>query len=427
MREPRPLDLELPGLERLAERRIDRAGPRLPIALAVARPFASPASSPPTNADCASIDDDEDVSDAIRRSCEAVCWIACACILLYYVSVLNLIAAALPITTSEQGAVIGAHQEGGLGQTGRGQPLYPAQSPPAPSRAVAAFPSVPADKSEPLPVEPVLNNWVTIEEADAATSVKPGTGKSFRDRATTALPCPACPEMVVVPRGSFLLGSASDEAWQDSWQKDLESPQVKIVIAKPFAVGRFAISFDEWAACVTDGACSTDPGDSGWGRANRPVINVSWSDAMEYVEWLSKKTGKSYRLMSEAEREYVARAGTTTPFWFGVTPSSKSANYAWDRTLPVNSLLPNAWGLYHVHGNVSEWTADCWNDNHSRHDGDAAPRLAGACNRRVVKGGSWFHSPIFIRSAFRGGLKSDLRDNLVGFRVARSLADNSKR
>ena len=136
--------------------------------------------------------------------------------------------------------------------------------------------------------------------------------------------CDTCPEMVVVPAGSFTMGSPASEKHRDSH----EGPQRRVSFARQFAVGKFAVTFDEWDACVADGGCNGyRPDDQGWGRGKRPVINVNWDDAKAYVAWLSRKTGKTYRLLSEAEREYVARAGTTTPFWWGSSISTSQANY----------------------------------------------------------------------------------------------------
>ncbi len=148
---------------------------------------------------------------------------------------------------------------------------------------------------------------VSVAKPQALLCVKPGSGQSFRD-------CPDCPEMVIAPSGSFLMGSPSDELKR----YDDEGPQHKVTIAEPFAVGKFAVTFAEWDACVAAGGCGGyQPKDEGWGRGDRPVINVSWDDAKAYASWLSKETGKTYRLLSEAEREYVARAATTTSFWSG--------------------------------------------------------------------------------------------------------------
>jgi hypothetical protein len=151
---------------------------------------------------------------------------------------------------------------------------------------------------------------------DLAFSVRPGSGRSFQD-------CTKCPEMVVVPAGSFTMGSPASELHRYSGES-----QLKVTIAESLAVSRFAITFDEWDVCVADGGCSNEtPSDQGWGRGKRPVIDVTWHSAKAYAAWLSRRTGKTYRLLSEAEWEYVARAGTTTPFWWGASISTTQANY----------------------------------------------------------------------------------------------------
>ncbi len=243
--------------------------------------------------------------------------------------------------------------------------------------------------------------------------------------------CDTCPEMVVVPAGSFTMGSPDDEKARG---KD-EGPQHPVTFARSFAVGRFAVTFDEWDACVADGGCSGyEPNDGGWGRGRRPVINVSWDDAKAYVAWLSRKTGKIYRLLSEAEREYVTRAGTTTPFWWGSSISTRQANYDDDgasgsgskgedrqQTLPVDSFQPNPWGLYQVHGNVSEWTEDCYHDSYEGAPSDGSAWTSGDCSRRVVRGGAWFDPPGNLRAASRGSDVATDWDGLEGFRLARTL------
>ncbi len=178
----------------------------------------------------------------------------------------------------------------------------------------------------------------------------PAPGKTFKE-------CPTCPEMVVVPAGKFMMGWGTDapNRAEDRRKGRFMMPQHLVTIAKPFAVGRFSVTFVEWDACAEDGGCNGyRPSDDGWGRERRPVINVSWQDATAYVEWLSRKTRAKYRLPTEAEREYFTRAGTTTPFWWGKDGTSKQASY-WNeatdapekrRTLPVNSFKPNRWGLF---------------------------------------------------------------------------------
>jgi formylglycine-generating enzyme required for sulfatase activity len=253
---------------------------------------------------------------------------------------------------------------------------------------------------------------------------RPGAGKTefFKD-------CPTCPEMVVVPAGTFTMGSPANEP-----ERSFGEAQVPVSIALPFAVGRFAVTFDEWDACVADDGCNRyKPAEAGWDRGKQPVINVNWDDAATYAAWVSRKTGKIYRLLSEAEREYVTRAGTTTPFWWGSSITTQQANYDGTftyaggskgeqrkRTTLVDSFEPNPWGLYNVHGNVWEWTEDCWYYKIKNH-GDGRASTTGSCISRVVRGGSWDDFPKYLRSASRkSGLHSS-RDKKYGFRLARTL------
>ena len=244
--------------------------------------------------------------------------------------------------------------------------------------------------------------------------------------------CDTCPEMVVVPAGSFVIGSPESE----SGRRMSEGPQHRVTFARQFAVGRFAATFAEWDACVADGGCNGyRPSDEGWGRGKRPVINVNWDDAKAYVAWLSRKTGKTYRFLSEAEREYVTRAGTTTPFWWGSTISTSQANYDGNytygsgskgehrkKTMPVNSFQPNPWGLYQVHGNVWEWTEDCRNESYRGAPIDGSAWTTCDPAKRVHRGGAWNGYPTYLRSAYRSYNPSGSRSNTEGFRVARTLA-----
>ena len=173
-------------------------------------------------------------------------------------------------------------------------------------------------------------------------------------------------------------------------RSDDEGPQHEVRIAKPFAVGRFQVTFDEWDACVAARGCKHRPKDEGWGRGKRPVINVSWEDAQAYVAWLSKKTGHQYRLLSEAEWEHAARAGTATRYPWGDEPGSNRANFdgsgsKWSgkQTAPVGSFEPNAFGLHDVIGNVLEWVQDCWNDGFR-----ALPQTA-VLGKRETAAGEW--------------------------------------
>ena len=247
-------------------------------------------------------------------------------------------------------------------------------------------------------------------------ALKPG--ETFRECANIR----DCPEMVVVPAGDFMMGD-------EEVRTGSENPQHKVTIAAPFAVSKFEVTFDEWDICVTYGDCHSQILDSRFGRGRRPVINVSWYDAQRYVAWLAKMTGKPYRLLSEAEWEYVARAGTKTAYSWGDEIGKGKANCLgcgseWDgkRTAPVGSFAPNAFGLRDMHGNVSEWVEDC---SHPKYDGAPADGSAwtegGDCLSRVVRGGGWDTNPGNLRSASRGSGRVFTQSNSVGFRVARKL------
>jgi formylglycine-generating enzyme required for sulfatase activity len=243
-------------------------------------------------------------------------------------------------------------------------------------------------------------------ERTAGSPVELPPGTFFRDGDD-------CPEMVVIPAGEFMMG---------------EGTQHKVTIARPFAVGKYPVTFDEWDACVNAGGTKYEPVDSGWGRGKRPVINVSWDDAQAYVAWLSKKTGMPYRLLSEAEWEYAARAGTTTRYPWGDEPDTNHANFRdsgsqWSgkQTSPVGSFEPNAFGLYDMIGNVWEWAQDCWNDSYKGAPSDGSAWESGNCGRRVVRGGSWGDLPEYVRVAYRSRVAPSNRNYIQGFRLARTV------
>ncbi len=256
--------------------------------------------------------------------------------------------------------------------------------------------------------------------------------------------CPECPEMVVVPAGSFLMGSPGHE--KD--RKEDEGPQHRVTIPSAFAVGKYEVTFDEWGACVAaDGCGGYQPKALVWAALTHPMIYVSWLDAKAYVGWLSRRTGHRYRLLSEAEWESASRAGTTTPFSTGPTITTDQANFDGNytndgspkgefrkKTLPVGSFSANGFGLHDVHGNVWEWVEDCWHRDYvgAPTDGRAWTSGCGAWVRRVVRGGSWYDFPWYIRSAFRvSNSVYNLNKSLnpvgirfmdrVGFRVAKTL------
>ncbi len=252
------------------------------------------------------------------------------------------------------------------------------------------------------------------EQAERERQRERQPGRRFKD-------CATCPEMVVVPTGSFMMGSPSSEKGRDSD----EGPQHRVRIAQPFAVGEYEVTFAEWDACVSAGSCNGhSPADRGWGRGQRPVIYVSWNDAQAYVKWLSNKTGKRYRLLSEAEWEYVARAGTETPFHFGVTISTDQANYNRNyqaQTVEVGSFPSNGYGLHDVHGNVDEWVQDCWNDSYLGVPTDGSAWTSGDCSGRVLRGGSWDSKQRNLHLADRDWGPTNYRSIRTGFRVARTF------
>jgi formylglycine-generating enzyme required for sulfatase activity len=254
---------------------------------------------------------------------------------------------------------------------------------------------------------------VTPSPATPAVGVYPAgrkAGDVFKD-------CDACPEMVVIPAGRFRMGDLNDGT------ADNEKPAYDVRIGYSFAVGKYAVTFSQWDACVSDGGCGGyRPGD--WGRGRLPVIYVSWDDAKRYVSWLSRKTGQSYRLLSESEWEYAVRAGTRTKYSFGNSISKRVANYGRviRKTVAVGSYQPNGFGLYDFHGNVWEWVEDCWHENYSGAPTDGASWVSGGdCRRRVLRGGFWSNGLRYLRAANRGWYYAVIRNYYFGFRVARTL------
>ncbi len=272
-----------------------------------------------------------------------------------------------------------------------------------------------------------LSGWPSGRHAAEARRLRDAAaapldvGDVFRD-------CAECPEMVVLPSGSFDMGSPSSE----ERRFDNEGPVHRVRIGYRLAVGKYEVTFAEWDACVDAGGCGRDPDDAGWGRGSRPVIFVSWEDAQEYVAWLNVRSGLSgsgaYRLLSESEWEYAARAGTRTARYWGSGIGRNNANCdgcgsRWDdrQTAPVGSFQANGWGLYDMLGNVWEWTRDCWNGSYAGAPSDGSAWETGNCSRRVLRGGSWLNGPWDLRAAFRVWSVSGIRFILFGFRVARTL------
>ena len=319
---------------------------------------------------------------------------------------------------------------------------------PAPMPTLAAAPSA----VSPAPTSGAGKLPLATTSQPAASTVPPRPGRSFRD-------CPDCPEMLVLPAGSFQMGSPLGEAGRD----DAEGPQ-RPVSVRSFALGRSQVTRAQFAAFVQATGHPSPPGCHVWngtswldtpGRGwaapdfaqddNHPAVCINWPDARAYVEWLASKTGRAYRLPSEAEWEYAARAGGTGARYWGQESDSacdyanvldKSArrqfryhssylihqcmdDYAY--TAPVARFKPNDFGLYDMLGNVWHWTADCWNDSHADAPADGSARSKGACSMHVLRGGSWNSPPRSVRAAFRARLESEVRFGDNGFRVARSL------
>jgi formylglycine-generating enzyme required for sulfatase activity len=262
--------------------------------------------------------------------------------------------------------------------------------------------------------------------------------REFRD-------CEQCPLMVELPPGRFVMGSpdSEEEAAGNGKRPEhtilAEKPQVEVEIEYPLAVGKFEVTFAEWDHCVDQGGCSYRPDDMGWGRGDRPVINLSRPDVQQYLDWLSRHTGQEYRLPSEAEWEYAARGGTSTARHWGDVLGTGNAvcdgcGSQWDKrsTAPVGSFAPNRFGLHDMLGNAREWIADCWHPTHEGHPGTGAARIEsspswkdGVCERPANRGASWGSFGWAIRAAgrnsWRPGPWSD-RESNYGFRVVRTVS-----
>ncbi len=271
-------------------------------------------------------------------------------------------------------------------------------------------------------------NVASALEAIDDLTLRPG--KTFKD-------CTHCPTMVVVPAGSYWQGSEDSS----TYALNKEKPQRMVTFSESFAVGVFEVTFAQWDQCATQGGCSVRPRDNGWGRDKRPVIMVSWNDAQEYVSWINQQTGQSYRLPSESEWEYMARAGEQGD-WPGGNPdqicaygniAGSETGLRWQHddcadsaaleTLPVGSFKANAFGIYDVIGNVAEWTLDCMNLSYLDAPADGSAWGRGICSSRMTRGGSWFTGTREIRLPARFNLKTGDRNDFTGFRLVREVKD----
>jgi len=318
----------------------------------------------------------------------------------------------------------------------------PPPPPPVVTPEPRPVPPPPVVPPEPRPPPPVAEQALSAERE---RTLKPH--ETFKE-------CAGCPEMVVIGAGEFEMGSPDSEAERSPE----EGPRHPVKIGRPFAVGKLMVSRDEFEAFVRDTSYSSDkcwtredsrieerlgrsfrnPGFTQEG--NHPAVCVSWDDARAYAAWLTRKTGRVYRLLSESEWEYAARAGSSSPFWWGDTISTDKANYDGsaaesvnsvymegrkgeyrEATVPVDSFAANPFGLYQVHGNAFDWVEDCWNNNYRSAPSDDAASLMGNCSRHVRRGGGWNYFARALRSAFRDSRPAFGRYSNTGLRVARTL------
>jgi formylglycine-generating enzyme required for sulfatase activity len=255
--------------------------------------------------------------------------------------------------------------------------------------------------------KPIAMALPPVQPTPVSRPVQPGV--TFKD-------CDDCPEMVVIPLGTFLMGSKDDPFAKTPPSKD-EQPQ-HLVSIRSFSIGKYEVTQEQWYSLM-----GNTP--SNFKGRTLPVEQVSWNDTQEFIQKLNAKTGKTYRLPTEAEWEYAARAGSQTEFSFGDN-ESELGKYSWfysnssNQTHPVGEKQPNAFGLFDMHGNVWEWTQDCWNENYVGAPNDGSAWTQGDCSRRVLRGGSWNYNPQVLRSAFRGRFTTAFRNDNVGFRVART-------
>ena len=261
----------------------------------------------------------------------------------------------------------------------------------------------------------------------ALESLKPSPGKTFKD-------CDVCPQMYTIASGNADLGAGADEP--DVRPNEL--PKRPVIFSRPFSIAVTEVTFSQWQACVSAGACPAIGNDNGWGRGSRPVINVSWDDAQKYTSWLSSKTGHTYSLPSEAQWEYAARSGDKAVYMGGslkaicafANGAGSESGLAWannecgdlssDRTIPVGTLSGNKSGLKDMIGNVAEWTLDCNTLNLKDAPTNGDPDLRGSCNQRAVRGGSWFSGTSDLRYGARMMQRRGDSNDFTGFRVVRN-------
>ena len=292
-------------------------------------------------------------------------------------------------------------------------PATPALTP-APQAARPATPSAPPERPHTAPTPPATTTAPAPPPATVAQKppTHPPAAGELRD-------CATCPLMIAVPAGSFQMGSSTDDP--------SEKPVHHVAIGNPFAIGKYEVTVEQWNACVAANACQKLTPESNASKTG-PARDLSWDDAQQYVKWLSKVTGKSYRLPTEAEWEYADRGGTTTAYWWGDQMRKGSANCKdcgdpWHKEGPeaVGSFAPNPLGLYDMNGSVWEWTADCWHNSYQGAPVDGHAWDSPGCDMRVIRGGSWREGGNYMLSATRFKYSAGVRQSQDGFRVVKDL------
>lgn len=287
----------------------------------------------------------------------------------------------------------------------------PPQAAPAtkPKAEHAQKPAQPKPEPAPAPAQNTAQpaSQRPIEKAPAATAAAAGEVKD----------CSSCPVLVSLPHGSFTMGSNSGDP--------SEKPAHQVSISKPFAIGKYEVTVEQWDACVDGGGCQKTS--DGSRAKNSPARDVSWDDAQQYVKWLSKTTGKAYRLPTEAEWEYAARGGTSTRYWWGEQMRTGMANCKdcgepWQKEAPaaVGSFAANPFGLHDVSGSVWEWVADCWHNSYKGAPADGKAWDEPNCRTRVIRGGSWRDGASYMPSSTRFKYDASVRYSQNGFRVVRA-------
>jgi formylglycine-generating enzyme required for sulfatase activity len=309
---------------------------------------------------------------------------------------------------AEYRAYLNAYPNGrfaGLARTREQQ--YAARQP-----AVATAPPVPLPQAAPAPPSGTV---ASVREpvrtpAQAPSAAAPSSTRTVRD-------CEGCPELTLIPAGTFEMGA--NELYE------FEKPVHAVTIRNGFYMGLREVTFEEWDACVDQGGCSHRPNDRNLGRGKRPVTDIHWNDANAYLAWLSTKTGRKYRLPSEAEWEYAARGGAATVYPWGATMVKERANCVGcndptrRQAVEVGQYPANGFGLYDMAGNAAEWVADCWSDSYRATPRDGSASNAPGCRERVLRGGSFNNDPRYLRSAARFKYEADVRFYTNGFRVVR--------